>query len=51
MSENKIEIKVEVNAIKRNSAPKPQKHTGRNRKQMFYTIPAYENLREKQRSD
>ena len=47
MSENKVEIKVEVNAVKHNSAPKPQKHIGRNRKLMFYAIPAYEDLREK----
>jgi hypothetical protein len=47
VSENKIEIKVEVNAIKRNSAPTPQTHIGRNRKLMFYTLPAYEDLRGK----
>jgi len=47
MSENKVEIKFEVNAIKHNSAPKPQKHFGRNRRWMFYTIPAYEDLRKK----
>jgi len=47
MSENKVDVKVEVNAIKRNSATKPQMPIWRNRKWMFNTLPAFEDLREK----